>query len=121
MRLNDKVAIITGAASGIGRVTALLFAAEGAKVVLADKNEPHVEELAAQIGERASPVGADVSRQSDVAAMVEETLRRHGRIDILINNAGYGIPGTVVDVEEDDWDALMAVNLKGVYLCSKHV
>src|SRR4051812_27088848 len=121
MRLREKVAIITGAASGIGYATAKLFAAEGAKVVAADRNGSQAEEVTRDIGNEALSVCVDVSQQASVKAMVANTLERHGRIDILVNNAGYGIPGTVVEIEEADWDALMSVNLKGVYLCSKHV
>jgi meso-butanediol dehydrogenase / (S,S)-butanediol dehydrogenase / diacetyl reductase len=121
MRMLGKVTIITGAASGIGRATAILFGREGAKVVVADRDLVQAKEVATEIAGAAIAVGVDVSNKADVVAMVEETLKHFARIDVLVNNAGYGIPGTVLDVEERDWDALMSVNLKGVYLCSKHV
>lgn len=120
MRLKDKVAIITGAASGIGHETAKLFAAEGARVVIADRNGPEAAKVAATLP-GASAITVDVSREGEVKAMAETVVSRHGRIDILVNNAGFGFVGTVVDIEEADWEALMAVNVKGVYLCCKHV
>lgn len=120
MRLQDKVAIITGAAAGIGRAAAEIFAREGARLVLADRSAEGVRAAAEAIGDAAIAVTVDVSRSAEVQAMIEAALKRFGRIDILVNNAGYGIPGSVVSTEEADWDALMAVNLKGVFLCSKY-
>ncbi|MEZ5798558.1 MAG: SDR family oxidoreductase [Paracoccaceae bacterium] len=119
MRLRDKVAIITGAGAGIGAATAGLFAAEGARVVVVDRDAAGAAAVAGPLG--ALAIRADVSRSDDIAAMVQSVLDRHGRIDILVNNAGFGIRGSVVDTAEDDWDRLMAVNLKGVYLCSRAV
>lgn len=121
MRLQDKVALITGGASGIGRATAEVFVAEGARVVIADRDGASAARTAQEIGEGASAVAMDVSNAAAVEAGVGETLARHGRIDILVNNAGYGIPGSVVAIEEEAWDALMATNLKGVFLCSRAV
>lgn len=120
MRLKDKVAIITGSAAGIGEAAAELFIREGARVLLADRNGEGVEAVAAKLGPNASALAVDVSRSADVKGMVDTAVERYGRLDILANNAGYGIPGSVVDTEEDAWDALMAVNLKGVFLCSKY-
>lgn len=120
MKLKDKIAIVTGAGSGIGHETAKLFAAEGALVVVADKNLAAAEAVAAEIGSRARAVGVDVARSAEVKAMIDGAVAAHGRLDILVNNAGYGIVGTVVDVEEDDWNALMAVNVNGVYLGCKY-
>jgi len=120
MRLKDKVAIITGAGAGIGEAAAEIFVREGAKIVVADRDGEKAAAVAAKLGAAAYPVTVDVSRSGDVKAMVDATISQFGRVDILANNAGYGIPGTVVETEEDDWDALMAVNLKGVYLCCKH-
>lgn len=120
MRLKDKVAIITGAGAGIGEAAAQIFVREGARVLLADRNGPGVARVAERLGPQAAAIEVDVSRSADVARMVAEAQERFGRLDVLVNNAGYGIPGTVVTTEEDAWDALMAVNLKGVFLCCKH-
>ena len=120
MRLADKVAIITGSAAGIGAAAAEIFVREGAKVLLADRNGEGAEQLAARLGPQAAAFQVDVSSSAEVKAMVEAAVARFGRLDILVNNAGYGIPGTVVNTDEDAWDALMAVNLKGVFLCCKH-
>ena len=119
MRLPDKCALITGGAAGIGEATARLFAKEGARVLVADRDKSAAEAVAASL-DGAAHVRADVSDSSDVKAMVDFAVERFGRIDILINNAGYGIRGSVVTTAEEEWDALMDVNVKGVYLCCKH-
>lgn len=118
--LKGKAAIVTGAGSGIGRAAAVLLAREGAQVAVVDKNEAAASAVAAEIGAAAAAFTADVGRSDQVRAMVEGAERRFGRIDILVNNAGFGFRGNVVSIEEADWDALMAVNLKGVFLCSKY-
>jgi NAD(P)-dependent dehydrogenase (short-subunit alcohol dehydrogenase family) len=120
MRLKDKAAIITGSAAGIGEAAAGLFVREGARVLVADKNGAAAARVAESLGEAAIAIEVDVSKSADVRRMVDTAVERFGRLDIIANNAGYGIPGTVVTTEEDDWDALMAVNLKGVYLCCKY-
>ncbi len=120
MRLKDKIALITGAGSGIGRATAKLFAVEGATVVIVDKNAAAAKAVAAEIGGRALAIAADVSKSSDVQAMIGETISKYQRLDILFNNAGYGITGSVVETSEEDWDALMSVNVRGVYLGCKY-
>jgi meso-butanediol dehydrogenase / (S,S)-butanediol dehydrogenase / diacetyl reductase len=120
MRLASKIAVITGAGSGIGHATAKLFADEGAIVVVADKNETDARKVASEIGERASAVVVDVSQAEQVRAMIEGTARTYHRLDILVNNAGYGITGSVVETSEEAWDALMAVNVKGVFLGCKY-
>jgi meso-butanediol dehydrogenase / (S,S)-butanediol dehydrogenase / diacetyl reductase len=120
MRLKNKIALITGGASGIGRATAKLFAAEGATVVIADKNAAAVQAVAEEIGGKTLAVTADVSKSADVQAMIAVTIAKHGRLDILFNNAGYGITGSVVETSEEDWDALMSVNLRGVFLGCKY-
>ncbi len=119
MRLKDKTAIVTGAAAGIGAATAALFAREGACVLVADRNGAAAEAVARQIGGIAAAV--DVSDETAVKAMAAQAAAAFGRVDILVNNAGYGIRGSVLTIEAADWDALMAVNVKGVFLCSKHV
>ncbi len=119
MRLKNRMAIITGAGAGIGAAAAERFVSEGARVMVVDRDGVKAEAVAARIG--ADWLAVDVSDERAVAGMVETTAARFGRIDILVNNAGYGIRGSVVTTQADDWDRLMAVNLKGVYLCSKYV
>ncbi len=120
MRLKNKVAIITGAASGIGHETAKLFAREGALVTIADKNVEGARRVAAEIGGSARAVGVDVAKSADVKSMIDDTVAEHGRLDILVNNAGFGITGSVVDVDEAAWDSLMAVNVNGVFYGCRH-
>lgn len=123
MRLKDKVCIVTGGGSGIGRATCLLFAKEGGRVAVADKRgdlAQAVAEECSKVGAGAIAIEADVSRSADARRMVDETVRAFGRLDVLVNNAGYGIAGSVVDTDEDAWNDLMAVNVRGVFLCSKY-
>jgi meso-butanediol dehydrogenase / (S,S)-butanediol dehydrogenase / diacetyl reductase len=119
--VQDKVAIITGAASGIGLATATLFAREGAKLVVADINEAGAIAAARELGDGAVGVGVDVSKAAEVQAMVATAIAAFGRIDVLVNNAGFGFRGTVETIEEVDWDRLISVNLKGIFLCAKYV
>src|SRR6267378_2574972 len=124
MQLSGKVAVITGAASGIGRATALLFAREGAALALADLNIDAGQRVVDQItksGERAFFEGIDVTRAADCQRLVERAIREFGRIDILFNNAGIIRRATVLDLSEDDWDRVMAVNVKSIYLLSREV
>ena len=120
MRLKGKIAVVTGGGSGIGEATARLFAAEGATVVVADKNVAAARTVATAIGARASAVEVDTASSPSVKAMIDGTVAAHGRIDILFNNAGYGITGNVVETSEDDWSALLAVNVNGVFFGCKH-
>ena len=121
MRLGDKICIITGGGSGIGRAACLLFAGEGARVVVADKAGDAAERVAAEAGNGAWSLQVDVASSRSVQAMIAATLQRFGRIDVLVNNAGYGIAGSVVETSEDDWDRLMGVNVNGVFYGCKHV
>lgn len=127
MRLKDKVAIVTGATSGIGRAAAVLFAREGAKVVAVGRREAAGEEVIKKIkhaGGEAIFVKADVSKANEIKSMVHKTVQAYGRIDVLFNNAGI-LPEvakkTVTDLSEEVWDEVMEINLKGVFLTSKYV
>lgn len=123
MRLREKTAIITGAGSGIGREAAILFASEGAKVLVADRDLSAAERVASEINDKnrvAMAHRVDVTREAEVEAMVVACVNQFGRLDILVNNAGYGFAGTVVNTSEAEWDALMAVNVKGVFFGCKH-
>jgi NAD(P)-dependent dehydrogenase (short-subunit alcohol dehydrogenase family) len=125
MRLENKVALITGAGSGIGRETARLFSSEGARIVVVDVNDPAgqatVEELKAAGGE-AVYVHADVSKAADAEAMVRAAEESFGRLDVLFNNAGISHPqdDDAVATEEEVWDLTMNINLKGVFLGCKY-
>jgi NAD(P)-dependent dehydrogenase (short-subunit alcohol dehydrogenase family) len=125
MRLADKVAVITGAGSGMGRVAAEMFAAEGAKVVAAEYDEQAGSEtvdLITGVGGDAVFVRTDVSNETDAAAMVAAAMDRYGRIDVLYNNAGImpEADHSVVDTDVAVWDQVMAVNLRGVFLGCKY-
>ncbi|WP_173934888.1 SDR family oxidoreductase [Chelativorans sp. Marseille-P2723] len=116
MRLKDKVAIITGAASGFGRGMAKRFAEEGAKVVVADLNRKGAENLAREIGSAATPVPADVSRKDDVEDMIATAMNAFGRIDIMVNNAGFTHRNAdMLKVDEETFDLIAAVNMKAIY------
>jgi NAD(P)-dependent dehydrogenase (short-subunit alcohol dehydrogenase family) len=121
MRLAEKVAIVTGAASGIGRGIATLFAHEGALVVIADVDEAGGSRIAGELGHaRARFIRTDVSDGSQVRALIAETVAAFGGIDILINNAATVIFKRLVDTEEAEWDRVIATNLRGVYLCARY-
>jgi NAD(P)-dependent dehydrogenase (short-subunit alcohol dehydrogenase family) len=122
MRLENKVALITGGASGMGRVASDLFAREGAKVVLTDVNDDAGNEAAAAIGDAAVYVHADVSKEEDARAMIETAVGRFGRLDVLYNNAGImpGDDGSVHLTEKRVWDLVLDVNVKGVAFGCKH-
>jgi len=119
MRLENKIAIVTGAGSGIGRGIALTFAKEGAKITVADYAEEGgkatVEEIK-KMGGEAIFVKADVSKAEEVKNIFDETLKRFGRVDILVNNAGILRSGNFHEMAEKDWDAIINVNLKSMYL-----
>jgi len=116
MRLEGKVALITGGASGMGKVASELFAREGAKVLLTDVSDDAGREVAAAIGEAAHYVHADVSKEEEARAMVDAAVDRFGKLDVLYNNAGImpGDDGSVDTTEKRVWDAVLDVNVKGV-------
>ncbi|MFT5189986.1 MAG: NAD(P)-dependent dehydrogenase (short-subunit alcohol dehydrogenase family) [Verrucomicrobiales bacterium] len=122
MRLKDKVALITGGASGIGKETALLFAREGAQVVLTDVDEAGGHDVMGQCGEKARFIRADVSKAADCEAMVAYAEKEFGKLDILFNNAGimHSDDGDAEATEESVWDLTMAINLKGVFFGCKY-
>jgi len=124
MRLAGEVAIITGGNSGIGRATAELFAREGAKVAIAARDKKRgreVERAIRRAGGEALFIPTEVTRQSDVRRMVRETVKAFGKVTFLFNNAGVFLKGTVVDIPVADWDRVIDVNLRGVFLCSRYV
>lgn len=119
----NKVAVITGAGSGIGRATALLFAKKGAKVLVVDLDSKEGSKTVDSIeghGGEARLVVADVSKASNVQRMVKTILELWGRLDILVNNAGIFTEGSVVETTEEDWNRVLGVNLDGVFLCMKY-
>lgn len=123
-QLRDKVALITGGASGIGRATALLFAREGAAVAIADVNEKAGNETAVEItasGSKAVFLKADLTSAVDCRHVVERVVREFGAIHVLFNNAGIIRRASVVDLSVEDWDRVMAVNVKSVFLMSREV
>ena len=124
-RLRDKVALITGAGSGIGAATAVLFAQEGAKVALADLHPGNLDTVAAQVksaGGEALVMAADVTSRADSQRLVDETVKRFGRVDVLVNSAGVSSRNAPADWDwEKAWDFVMAVNLKGTVLLSRAV
>ena len=120
-RLKGKVALITGGASGIGEATVRLFVEEGASVVLADIQDDRGQRLVKEIGAHTSYLHADVSRETDVKAMVDETVRRFGRLDCLFNNAGYaGVGGRIGEISVAGFDDTIGVLVRGVFLGMKH-
>src|SRR5690242_9768841 len=129
-KLEKQVAIITGAGSGIGRATALLFAREGAQVVVADYNLEAAQETVDLIdrldlvslpaGTRAAAGRVNVAVAAEAEALVNFAVDTFGNIDILVNNAGVGVAGTVLSTAEEDWDRIFAVNVKGIYQCSRY-
>jgi len=121
MRLNNKIALVTGAGSGFGRGIAARFAEEGAKLVVADINEEAAKMVAGEIGDSAIPVVADVSKNSDVEAMIQQTVAQWGRLDILVNNAGTTHRNKpMTEVTEEEFDRIFAVNVKSVFLTARH-
>ena len=125
MRLADKVCVITGAGSGMGRVAAGLFAAQGARVVVADYNDAAAAETVASVraaGGQVTAVRADVSKEADAKAMIDHAIATFGRVDVLYNNAGImpEADHSVIDTDVDTWDQVMAINVRGVFLGCKY-
>lgn len=125
MKLKGKRALVTGASQGIGKAISLGLAEAGADVIVnCDRNITGAEAVAREIqalGRRAIAIQADISRRDEVNRMVQEAMAAFGAIDILVNNAGIFIPSPIEDVREEDWDRVMSVNLKGVFLCCQAV
>ncbi len=122
--LNDKVALVTGAARGLGQAIALKLAEAGADLALCDLNEEWLEETAEMVkalGRRAECYGVNVADGESVAAGIKAIQNDFGKIDILVNNAGITKDGLIMRMSEDDWDAVLNVNLKGTFLCTKAV
>ena len=123
-QMKGKVAMITGSARGIGEAMARLFSSNGAAVALADVDLNRAAKVAQEItesGGEAIAVKLNVASRKDVEAMIGETVKTHGRIDILINNAAINYSTPVEEVTDEDWDSILAVNVKGVYNCSRSV
>lgn len=124
MSVTNQVVLITGGANGIGRETALLFARHGAKVMLADFDAQggwSARDEVRQTGAEVEFVKADVSRPDDVARMVEQTLKRFSRIDVLINNAGVTQDGFLINMTSEQWEKVISINLSGVFYCTRAV
>lgn len=120
--LRDKVAIVTGGGTGIGKAIALEFARVGAHIVVASRKLPNLEKVASEVralGRRSLAVACDVRKPEEVDAMVQKTVEEFGRIDILVNNAGASFRAPLEDISPNGWDAVVGINLKGVYLCSR--
>ncbi len=124
MRLENKVAIITGAGSGIGRETALLFAEEGANVVITARTEENIQQVCEEIcekGGRAIFVRGDVSKREDMDAVVSRTMNEFGRVDILVNNAGVNMDALVTKMTSEQWNGVINVDLTGAFNCIQAV
>ncbi len=122
MKLKDNVALVTGAAQGIGKTIALALASQGAHVVISDVSMEKAEETAkecSELGVKAKALRFDVSNADEVASSVGEVISEFGQLDILVNNAGITRDGLLMRMKEDDWDAVIRINLKGTFLCTK--
>jgi NAD(P)-dependent dehydrogenase (short-subunit alcohol dehydrogenase family) len=120
-RLDGKVAVITGAASGMGAATARLFASEGARVLVTDMDDEKGRNIAEELGDQGDFFHVDVSREEDIASAIDHTASTWGRLDVMFNNAGFGgARGPIESISEDDFDLTVDVLLKGVFLGMKH-
>jgi NAD(P)-dependent dehydrogenase (short-subunit alcohol dehydrogenase family) len=123
MRFTDKVCIVTGAGSGIGRATALRFASEGGRVTVVDRNEDGGNETVSQIGQQKGEaifVKCDVGIEDEIKLAVDKTLEKWGKVDVLVNNAAMMTFKKVVDLSAEEWDMVMRVNMRSVFLFSKY-
>ncbi len=123
MRLSNKIGVVTGAGSGIGRTTALLFSEEGAKVAIVEIDKKRGQETVDMIKEKGGEalfVLTDITDPSQVKSMVNKVVEAYGNIDILVNNAGLYVQGDVINTREEQWDEIMAVNLRAAFLCCKY-
>jgi NADP-dependent 3-hydroxy acid dehydrogenase YdfG len=116
--LNDTIALVTGASSGIGAATARRLAADGAAVALVARRGDRLRALAEEIGDRASVIEADVTQRADAEAAVAQTVAEHGRLDILINNAGVMLLGPIADAPVEEWERMVHVNVLGLLYCA---
>ncbi len=124
MRLKDKVSVVTGAARGIGEAIALTFAKEGSHVAVLDliaDQASRVAEKVQAMGRKSLAIGMDISKSPEVNRAIQQVLDKFGRVDILVNNAGICQAKAIEQITEEEWDRLFAVNMKGVFLCSKAV
>lgn len=122
MKLQNKIAVITGAGKGIGKATAELFLKEGAKVVLTSRNKSDLEQLIAEnksYKDNISVIAGDISKEETINKVIDETIGDHGRIDILVNNAGFGIFDNLVDSKLEDFDSVFNTNVRSLYLITK--
>ena len=122
MTLSGKIALVTGAAQGIGRDIALALAADGADVAICDVNLEAAQKTAADIeskGMKSLAIKANVAASADVTAMIDQVVEKFGRIDILVNNAGITRDGLILRMKDEDWDLVLSINLKGAFLCTK--
>ena len=123
-KLKGKVAVITGGGRGIGRSVALVFAQEGANLVLASRTPDEIDGVCEEVnslGVQCIAVPTDITIKSEVENLIARAIRTFGQVDILVNNAGVAIHNPIESIREEDWDLTMAVNLKGVFLCTQAV
>jgi 3-oxoacyl-[acyl-carrier protein] reductase len=122
MSVNGKIALVTGAAQGIGREIALALANDGADVAICDVNLEAAQKTASEIegkGRKSLALKANVAASGDVTAMIDQVVEKFGRIDILVNNAGITRDGLILRMKDEDWDLVLSINLKGAFLCTK--
>ena len=122
MSLNGKIALVTGAAQGIGRDIALALATDGADVAICDVNLDAAQKTAGDIeakGRKSLALKANVAASTDVTAMIDQVVEKFGKIDILVNNAGITRDGLILRMKDEDWDLVLSINLKGSFLCTK--